>query len=188
MKKTMHTILVLLLLTASGRATMLLELGLKDLVERSDKIVEAQVTAVITRWNKDSSLIETFVRLNITDDLTGDEEGEEIIITQPGGMIGTITLTVEGTPSYQAGEQVLLFLYQDALNRTVYRTTGMFQGKYRMYPDSEGVMYLSQDTTVSAGLLPVDGRDLESAPETGNGLTLAEFKTVVTSFIDQNVR
>jgi hypothetical protein len=178
------TIICILSLFAAAGATTILELGIEDLVERSDKIVQAEVSAIVTRWDKDSAIIETFVRLNVIDDMTGDEEGEEIIIAQPGGMIGTVTLTVEGTPSYVVGENVILFLCQDVLNRTVYRTTGMYQGKYGVYADAESVMRLSRDSS-DASLVAIEGRDPSETLETGNGYTVDDFKAVVLEKLEQ---
>lgn len=183
--KKRHLIIVCILgLYAVVQATTILELGIGDLVERSEKIVQAEVSAIVTRWNRDSSLIETFVRLNVIDDMTGDEEGEEIIIVQPGGTIGTVTLTVEGTPAYTVGENVILFLYQDVLNRTVYRTTGMYQGKYGIYSDAEAVTRLSRDSS-DANLVAIEGREVSETLESGNGYTVDEFKAVVREKLGQ---
>ena len=180
--KKINVILFLtLFLNLSAYATTLFELSLQDLSVGAEMIVQAKVTAVVKQWNKDSSIIYTYIRMNITDDLIGDEEDNEIIVKQPGGKIGNTTLFVEGTSQYTVGEDNVVFLFQDSENLTAFQTLGMYQGKYELYVDATGVTRVRQDTSSGVRLL---SKDAARTAETGDDLTLDEFKTQVLEYIN----
>ena len=109
-KKVAVLLFIALFLNLSVHATTMYELSLQDLSTGSEMVVQAKVTAIVKQWDKDSSVIFTYIRMNIIDDLIGDDEDNEIIIKQPGGTIGYTTLHVEGTSTYKVGEENMLFL------------------------------------------------------------------------------
>lgn len=164
-------------------STSMFEVGLQELATTSQKIVQGQVTDVVTRWNKDSSVIYTYIRMNIKDDLIGADEDNEIIIKQVGGQIGLSTLQVEGTTHYSAGEENVLFLFQDPENLACFQTLGMYQGKYNIYTDESGVKRVTQDTSVAVTLYK--SRNDSSAIETGNNFTLDDFKNSVINYVNE---
>ncbi len=182
-KKNLQTLIFLVSLFSIVHSTSMFEVGLQELATTSQKIVQGQVTDVVTRWNKDSTVIYTYIRMNIEDDLIGADEDNEIIIKQVGGQMGLKTLQVEGTTHYQAGEENVLFLFQDPENLACFQTLGMYQGKYNIYTDANGVQRVTQDTTVAVTLYRSRGDT--SAVETGNNFTLEEFKTSVINYANE---
>jgi len=174
------TFMALLLGSTYLSATTMFQVGLEQLAIESEQIVHAEVTAIITKWDKDSSIIQTYVRMNIKDDLIGNDEDNEIIIKLIGGNIGTMKLTVEGSTTYKVGEENILFLYQDPNNSATYQTIGMYQGKYTVYRDSEETARVAQDSSQSVALVKrlADPDILE----TGNKMRLDEFKALIKSY------
>ncbi len=184
-KKLMLSFVILVLSTGTANSTAMLQLGLKDLATGAEKIVQATVTAVVQQWNADHTVIYTYVRMVIKDDLLGSEEDNEIIIKQPGGSVGTLTLKVLGCAEYKVGEQNILFLSRDPATPAAYQTLGMYQGKYTIYTDNQQVARVSQDTTQSRTLYKAAGSMLL---ETGNSMTLDDFKQLVIDYRNNGSR
>ena len=180
-KITIILFLTLFLNLSASRATTLFELSLQDLSTGAEMIVQAKVTAIVKQWNKDSTIIYTYIRMNIIDDLIGDDEDNEIIIKQPGGKIGSTTLFVEGTSSYTVGEETMMFLFTDPENLSAFQSLGMYQGKYLIYIDEVGVKRVRQDTVSGVRMI---GKDPRKTIETGDDLTLDEFKAQVLTYIN----
>ena len=161
-------------------ATSMFQVGLPALSRESEQIVQATVTEIVVRWNKDSTQIETFVRMNIDEDLVADGEDNEIIIKQIGGTIGGFKLEVQGNTPFRPGEENVLFLFQDPMNNAAYQTIGMYQGKYQIFTTPAGVQTVSQDTTANVKLYK-----RAAAPdviETGNDMNLEDFKNKILTY------
>ncbi|MBD3393529.1 MAG: hypothetical protein GF418_15450 [Chitinivibrionales bacterium] len=182
MKPGKSAVWLMLLLAAAMRvqATEMFMVGLEQLATQAEEIVQARVTAVVMQWNKDSTMINTYIRANIVDDLLGPDEDHEIIIAQPGGRISGRTLHVCGVANYSVGENNMLFLFKDPKNPASYQTIGMYQGKYRIYTGTDQVERVAQDDAhgVTLHKRAADGDSLE----TGNNLTLEEFKQRILKY------
>ncbi|HOW14158.1 hypothetical protein [Methanosarcina sp.] len=69
----------------------------------------------------------------------------EVIVRVPGGTIGNFTLDVEDAPSFEPGENVLLFLDEDTdpttkdLDPMHFVVCGCFQGKFSLTEDGKAV-------------------------------------------------
>ena len=157
------------------------EVDLPELATEAKEIVQAKVTAIVPQWNKDHSVIHTYIRLNILDDLIGDDEDNEIIVKVIGGTIGTQSLTIEGSARYQVGEENVLFLFQDPLNLTLYQTIGMYQGKYSVFTDAGNVKRVVRDTAAAKATLYKKSGATGPA-ETGNHYTLEDFKAKILEY------
>ncbi len=184
MKCSAQLIFIVLLVGTriSSHATSMFELELKELATGSQQVVQAKVTAVVPQWENNQTVINTYVRLNIIDDLIGDDEDNEIIVKIPGGRIGTTELRVEGTATYNVGEENVLFLFRDVENRTIYQTLGMYQGKYSVYADGKGIRRVARDTTGTGAALFKRAGAADIA-ETGDHLSLEDFKKTVIQYI-----
>ncbi len=175
-------LVVLLFLIIPVHATTMFELSLQNLSTGSDKVVQAKVTAIVTQWDKDKEIIYTYIRMNIIDDLIGDDEDNEIIIKQPGGKLNGKTLYVEGTSSYKVGEDIVAFLFTDPMNLSAFQTVGMYQGKYIIYTEN-GILKVRQDTSEGVRLISKTGGQ---TVVTGDTYTLDEFKTIVIDYINES--
>ncbi len=179
-KKITALLFVMLFLSIPLHATTMFQLSLQDLSTGAEKVVQAKVTAVVTQWNKDKTIINTYIRMNIIDDLIGDDEDNEIIIKQPGGQLNGRTLYVEGTSAYSVGEETVLFLFTDPMNLSAFQTIGMYQGKYVIYTEN-GIQKVRQEASNGVRLLDKNG-STTSAPS--EEYELDAFKTLVLQFIN----
>ena len=121
-------LLMLLLMPHSGRALMI-HYSLKDLVARSDLVLQVKTENVSYGWDEGHTFIFTSVTLSLTDQIVGQTGERTITVRYPGGQIGDTTMEVEDTPTFKTGEAVIVFLdKQDS--HGVRKVFGNFQGKF----------------------------------------------------------
>lgn len=120
-----------LLLTTTASASLAVALDLRALVQRSDAVVVARVTAQQSRW--DGGRIVTDVLVEVVETLDGDARpGEQLQVVRFGGSVGDLGMRIEGEPTFEDGRQYLLFLRRW---RGLHRPVGMSQG---VMPVQEG--------------------------------------------------
>lgn len=130
-----RTLLLLAVLTAAwGNATTLLALDVPALTKGSAVVVRATVRSVEARWTKDGGRIMTDAVLDVTEPWKG-APARQIIVMQPGGVVGEIGQLVHGTVRFTVGEDVVVFL-EPRGDR--YLLTGMLQGKFKVETSSDG--------------------------------------------------
>jgi hypothetical protein len=110
-------------------ATTLEGWGVMDLARRSSAIVQGHVVQVSTRWSADGMKILTDVDLRVLSVWKG-QVGEQVRVTQLGGVRDGVAQQVEGTAAFANGEEVVVFLQPQGSQS--YTLTGMGQGKYRI--------------------------------------------------------
>src|SRR5271165_3716322 len=100
------TMLSLLSLPAV-RATTLVRLSLDQLAAGSDAIARINFASAESRWENGS--IWTISTVRVVEIMKGDLPGE-ISLRLPGGRVGHLTSTVEGTPKFNPGDDAVVFL------------------------------------------------------------------------------
>ena len=157
------------LVTMPVLGSTVLLMGLDELVEDSDSIIQGEVEAVYSQWDEEKKLIFTYASIRVDESLKG-ESRRSLLIRQMGGTVGALTLTVAGMPEFQEDSNVIVFL-KDSGNGT-FQVVGMNQGRY----------VIVEDFAISN----VSGVDLMN-PKTGlvsgasvvKKVGLAEFKTQI---------
>ena len=107
-------------------ATTVLRLGLEDLVKRANVIVVGKVSGSRTYWSTDGKLILTDYTVDVDESIKGQAQ-RSIAVTTIGGKIGDLELHVAGMPTFQKGENAVLFIEQSGAYQTV---VGLGQGKF----------------------------------------------------------
>jgi len=131
MPKKLPFLAVLLLvgfLASTGR-TLMIRFNLKDLVTNSDLVLQAKTESIRYAWNEDHTTIFTYVTLSLKEPIVGSTKDNLITVSYPGGQIGEIRMELEDTPTFQTGEEVIVFLGKKNDNG-VRRVFGNFQGKF----------------------------------------------------------
>jgi hypothetical protein len=126
-----------------ARATTLLALDLKALTDASEVVARGKVLSQHSRWTPDHARIITDVELDLTQVLKGEVAPGKATVMVQGGVVGDIGQKVEGVPTFEVDEDVVLFLEKRGTSRFV--VTGMAQGKFSLKPDREGKLWAHPD-------------------------------------------
>ena len=124
-------------------SSLLRPYSFEELVADASVIVKAKLTATSDAFQiipvfGDSPSIFTDYEFTVTENLFGNaREGEALTVRMEGGTAGGTTLLVEGNPAFQAGEEVLLFLYQPNMG-SGYNTLGDY---YYLLGAGQGAYY-----------------------------------------------
>lgn len=92
--------LPLLLCLPAIRATTLVRLSLDQLAAGSDAVARVRFARAESRWENGS--IWTVTTFDVVETMKGQLPGE-IEVRLPGGRVGHLTSTVEGTPKFNPG-------------------------------------------------------------------------------------
>ena len=118
---------------ATARAAVSVYMPPETLAESAPLVVEARVAASEPGYDPRTGALATYVTLEDTLCHRGCEDGERLILREPGGRHGERTLEIDAAPQYAPGERVLAFLEQAPDG--VLRTMGLFFGKFTIEDD-----------------------------------------------------
>jgi hypothetical protein len=104
-----------------------------DLIIGARAIVRAKVLSVASGLDEGRDRIFTYVTLRVREVIKGRITGRIIVLKEPGGQVGTRGSIVFGTPQFQPGEEV--FLYLDTWGDGSLRVHQMFLGKFSIIDD-----------------------------------------------------
>jgi hypothetical protein len=124
--------LVITALAAPAQASVLRGMTLRDLRAGADAIVTGRVVAV--RTVVADGIIETIARVRVAEVHKG-EAARVVAVRVPGGIARGKRLIVPGTPTFERGVQVLLFLYRAEDD---WRPVGLFQGVWTLDEQEPG--------------------------------------------------
>ncbi len=106
-------------------------LSFDELIQKSDRVVDARVTGVSSAWAPDNRRIYTTFRFETSEDIAGDGPASFVVV-QPGGRVGRWAQITHGYPRFNKGDRVVLFLYRV---RKGYQVVGLSQGVFGFYQD-----------------------------------------------------
>ncbi len=113
-------------------ATTLRQMDLDELAVRADRIVHARAVDKKTYWDETGTRIYT----DTTFEVLGEAKGQgprRLTVSMLGGRIDPAEMTVEGTPSFSLGDEVVLF------------TSPRPDGKKNLVGFSQGAMRVLED-------------------------------------------
>lgn len=117
------------LASSTASATTVMRLNLSDLVSQSEQIVHGTVSraeAVVQ-----GRRVYTIVTITVIDRLKG-AAAKEVTFTQLGGRTPRLATYVPGTPTFTAGEEVVVFLERPSAHGAPLVVTGLAQGKFKV--------------------------------------------------------
>ena len=172
------TMLSLLSLPAV-RATTLVRLSLDQLAAGSDAIARINFASAESRWENGS--IWTISTVRVVEIMKGDLPGE-ISLRLPGGRVGHLTSTVEGTPKFNPGDDAVVFLKRTPAGG--FTVAGWVQGTFRISRDARsGNLSVTQD---SASVAVFDAATRTFRTEGIQRMPLQEFRARITAAITHN--
>jgi len=102
-------------------------IGIEQLTTEADLILLGTVTGTRSYWNNAHTIIYTDAAVSVEDVVRGNQALQNVIVTQVGGRVENITLSVLESASFRANERAVLFLKPNS-NGT-YSTVGWKNGK-----------------------------------------------------------
>ncbi len=108
---------------------------INKLAKNADIIVTGKVTDKKSAWNENKTRIYTKTTVQVDEYLKGNSNEKSVEISYPGGEVGDVGELYTHMPSFEANEEVLVFLKKDK------KDTG-----YQVLDGEEGKIKLVQDT------------------------------------------
>jgi len=139
-------------------ATTMRHLDTPALVTGSSDIAVGVVRSVGAHWNARHTKIVTDVVFDVTDSFKG--EAHQLTLTQLGGEVDGVRVSVPGGPLFRRGEEALLFVWRDAAGRA--QVNGLAQGKFDITRDPATGERLVQ--RAAPGFAVTDARSLAPLP------------------------
>lgn len=170
-------------------ATTVQKMTVRDLAKKSESIVLARVEDETARMDEGSKEIYTYVTLRVIEGVKGSKRNDNaksknadelITIRQLGGTYGKYISVVPGMPTFQKGEEVVVFLSQK--DRAGYPwVMGLQQGKYTVTTGDDGFKQVRNDVD---GLVTVDGNGLSAEAKAPPQQPLASFLDGIKTQLD----
>jgi hypothetical protein len=114
-------------------ATTLAHLDTHALVGQSHAIVIGRVAGTRAHWNETHTRIVTDVDVDVSQSLKG-AAASRVTLTQLGGEVDGVRVSVAGCAAFRPGEEALLFVWHDAHGHS--QLTGLAQGKFEIERDA----------------------------------------------------
>lgn len=148
--------LLVVLWPATAAATVLIHVGLDELIDVSDVIAHVDVESVEFISPREG-VIKTRTTFRARDVLLGSEDfdGDRIVVEVVGGEWGDLVGHIAGMPRFRAGQETLLFLERTS---TGHIFTGLGQGVFRVRRDGESGEALVTRKLNGVGLVDRDSR------------------------------
>jgi len=113
------------------RATTLARLSLDQLAGAADGVARVRCAGIESRWENGS--IWTVTTFEVVQGVKGDLP-PRLVVRLPGGKVGAITTTVEGTPRFSRDEEAIVFLERSRAGG--YTVSGWVEGTFRIALDA----------------------------------------------------
>ncbi|MGA9295544.1 MAG: hypothetical protein WBV81_23335 [Ignavibacteriaceae bacterium] len=122
---------------------------LKSLSKGSDVIATGKVTKQKSSWNKNKTRIYTEATLQVDEYLKGNNNGNTVTVTYPGGEVGSVGEIYSHMPKFVNNEDVLVFLKKDKVGKN-YKVFKGEDGKINITKDSKtGEKATSSDVRIN---------------------------------------
>ncbi len=140
------SLLPALLFLPAVRATTLARLSHDQLAAGSDAVARVRFARAESRWENGS--IWTVTTFDVVETLKGQLPAE-IEVRLPGGRVGHLTATVDGTPKFNPGNEAIVFLQRSPAGG--FTVAGWVEGSFRISRDPRtGKETVTQDSSAFA--------------------------------------
>lgn len=137
---------IVVLLLPAARATTLVRLTLDQLAVGSDAVARVRFASAESHWENGS--IWTITTFHVVETFKGNLPGQ-ITVSLPGGRVGRLTSTVEGTPKFAPGNDAMVFLQRSPAGG--FTVAGWVQGNFRISREARsGKEIVTQESSAFA--------------------------------------
>jgi hypothetical protein len=120
----------LLLAAAPAASTTFVETTVEEAARASEAVVRGRVLTTESRVTVEGRIV-TDVEISVADAWKG-APGATVQVVVPGGQAGALALKVDAAPTFEPGEEVVVFLVRRG---NAWRVSGHALGKYRVVGD-----------------------------------------------------
>lgn len=152
-----------------AEATVVVPVTLDDMARNCVAAVRGTVVGHRSDWDAERRRIHSYTEIEVTETLAGGPAvGTRVTVRTLGGVVGKVGMNVSGTARFVEGEEVVVFLDQDPLDKKRFVVAGMSQGKFQVARDGAEPVVLRNTTGLayarpsSDGTLRVDERTSEN--------------------------
>lgn len=145
-----------LLYTGHVQATTVLYVDLNQLTQESEGIVIGTVAKTESTYGFNKSIY-TFVTFNNLEEVKGRVKGPELTLRLEGGRVDKDILEIDGSPRFQNGERVMLFVRGNGKAKVP--LVGWTQGVFKIVKDDISGADIVEDYDGNK-LLGISGKDL----------------------------
>jgi hypothetical protein len=167
-------------------ATTMIRLSTEELTVTSELVVEAVVSSVESRFREDHRYVYTYVALDVERTLKGSAPSSAVVLEELGGSANGMNVTVPGSPVFEVGERVIVFL-EPKEGSEFFRTVAMAQGKFSIVDDvATGGRHLTRPEIIEASFNAAPDGRLDSTVDPSTGRRGYEvFVKTVTHWADR---
>jgi hypothetical protein len=165
-----------------ARATVMVEVPLEDMARDADAVVHGVVerTGVQMVMGPQGLEPHTLTRVRVKRWLGGAQDPQTVTIREFGGRYEGGGTTITGTPEYETGQEVIVFLEEHPEQRGDYRTYGFVQGKFVVQRGVPGVPDVVRRDLRSVSFARwAEGKMTVERGEKGPAMQLARFVELV---------
>jgi hypothetical protein len=137
-------LLLALLAPLCAEATTVLAQSFEELTRHADAVVRGTVGPQEAHWDAAHRRIYTYVEVRVVDRLKGAPT-DIVLVRSPGGVAEGVGQRVEGSPAFEAGEQVILFLERAPDEPGVMQVSALAAGKIHLATSKLGELRASRD-------------------------------------------
>ena len=174
--------MLLLLSTSPGWSTLVPRLTVEQMVDESASVVEGTVISKRAAWDSAHQFIWTHYEIKVTDVLKG-LVGSTVTVSEPGGSVDGLNMSIAGVPTYAVGEEVVILLSPTEIGYL--RTCGWGQGKFSVQTADGQKTVSAPGSGAQIVDLPSknDEKSVGTARKSFDGLSLGEFKSRLRELI-----
>ena len=146
----------------AARATTVVVPTDEQLLAASRAVVEGTVREIRSRRAAGGRRIFTYVTVDVSRVLAGDVTRGTIVLKQMGGTVGDDFSTIHGSPEFEVGERVLLYLTAD--EDGALHTTFLFLGKFSLVERDGRTWAVRGEAPDGVLAVPAEGGATDAAP------------------------
>jgi len=168
---------------SSARASTFIMASDDDLIVGARAIVKGKVLSIDCQADEQTGRVFTYVRVRIQEVIKGEIAERQIVLKEEGGQVGNRGSTIFGSPRFNLGERVLLYL--DTRRDGSLRVYQMFMGKFSIVDDpASGERFAIRDAADrGTSVIQAEGA---VGTVTTNRMRLAEYLDMVRSRVAIN--
>jgi hypothetical protein len=131
-------LLLALLATGVARATSVIPPSFSELVGRAERVTHGVVTEVRSDWSVQAGfrVIKTWVTVRLEEELKASGTESSVTLEFLGGRMPEGEMRVEGSPRFQVGEEILVFVAGNGADACP--LVGWGHGAFRVAPAPSG--------------------------------------------------